>query len=259
MKQSKKYTPGSGNYNPKMDYIWKKTITGPTWDIISGREKKVVKVKDNYDIINQNEKKKNRNKRITEVEKNNNKNTLTLDVIRSNKNDILSKRINNIFNKEYGISMIKQTQRGNLPISYDSRIRNDKPFQIKDNRKENYKEKINNNKYYFYNINDSYDHYVLIQSQYKSIKLNELLIFEKNFFICDLIISNFKNIKLYFNLIYKATIDGDKAQNFHNKVDGKNQLIILVKTSENIIIGGYTSYPWSSSNQFKYDQDFLFL
>ena len=100
---------------------------------------------------------------------------------------------------------------------------------------------------------------MLIQSHYKSIKFNELLILEKNFYICNLIISNFKNVKLYFNLIYKATIDGDKAQNFHNKVDGKNQLIILVKTSENIIIGGYTSNPWSSSNRFKYDQDaFLF-
>lgn len=149
MKQSKKYTPGSGNYNPKMDYIWKKTITGPTWDIISGRAKKVVKVKDNYDIINQKGKKKNRNKGITEVEKNNKKNSLTLEAIRNNKNETLSninKRINNIFNREYGISMIKQTQRGNLPISYDSRIRSDKPFQIKDNRKEKYKEKINNNK-----------------------------------------------------------------------------------------------------------------
>ena len=50
LKQSKKYTPGSGNYNPKMDYIWKKTITGPTWDILSGRDKKVIRLKDEFDL-----------------------------------------------------------------------------------------------------------------------------------------------------------------------------------------------------------------
>ena len=31
--------------------------------------------------------------------------------------------------------MIKQTRRGDLPISYDSRIRNDKPFQVKENNR----------------------------------------------------------------------------------------------------------------------------
>ena len=54
-------------------------------------------------------------------------------------------------------------------------------------------------------------------------------------------------------------IDGDKAHNFHHFVDGKDPLIILVKTSKNKIIGGYTSIPWSSSNQPIYDSyAFLF-
>ena len=124
---------------------------------------------------------------------------------------------------------------------------------------ENCKEKINNNNNYYYNINNTYDHFVLIQSHYKSIKFNELLILEKNFYICNLIISNFKNYKLYFQLLYKATIDGDKAQNFHNKVDGKGPLIILVKTSNDIILGGYTSKAWSSSNEYMNDSEaFLF-
>ena len=38
--------------------------------------------------------------------------------------------------------MEKQTQRGNLPISYDLRIRNDRPFQTKDNSRDYSKEKI---------------------------------------------------------------------------------------------------------------------
>ena len=126
---------------------------------------------------------------------------------------------------------------------------------------ENYKEKIkiSDKNFYYYNINNSNKHYVLIQSNYKSIKFNELLILEKNFYICNLIISNKINKKLYFHLIYKATIDGDKAQNFHNKVDGIGPLIIFVKTSKNLIIGGYTSLPWSSSDKFVSDSNaFLF-
>ena len=127
----------------------------------------------------------------------------------------------------------------------------------------NYEVKLNNNNKYneifYYNINNSYENFVLIQSKYKTIKFNELLIIEKNFYICDLIISKFKNKKINFELIYKAKIDGDKAKTFHNNVDGKGPLIILVKTSNDIIIGGYTSKAWSSSNNFMKDSDaFLF-
>ena len=122
IKKSKKYTPGSGNYNPKMDYIWKKTITGPTWDIISGRENKYIKLKDHGEIIN--EKQKHQKALTLDVQNNNSKNN-------KNKKININKRINTTFNQKriYGVPMIKQTQRGDLPISYDSRIRNDKPLQ----------------------------------------------------------------------------------------------------------------------------------
>ena len=138
IKKSKKYTPGSGNYNPKMDYIWKKTITGPTWDIISGRENKYIKLKDHSEIIN--EKQKHQKALTLDVQTNNSKNN-------KNKKININKRINTTFNQKriYGVPMIKQTQRGDLPISYDSRIRNDKPFQTKDNMNE--KEKIVINKH----------------------------------------------------------------------------------------------------------------
>ena len=143
MKQSKKYTPGSGNYHPKMDYIWKKTITGPTWDILSGRDKKVIKLKDDFDLINKN---KNYKSKVSETERNSNKNILTLDTFensnfKNDKNNI-NGRMNMTFNQRiFGVPMIKQTQRGDLPISYDLRIRNDKPFVSKENEK--LKEKIN--------------------------------------------------------------------------------------------------------------------
>ena len=122
-----------------------------------------------------------------------------------------------------------------------------------------FNEQISDNNFFYYNIDNSYENYVLIQSQqYKSIEFKTLLILEKNFYICN-IISKFKNEKINFKLIYKAKIDGDRAINFHNKVDGKGPLVILVKTSKNNIIGGYTSKVWSSSNEYMEDSDaFLF-
>ena len=71
--------------------------------------------------------------------------------------------------------------------------------------------------------------------------------------------SFYKNKNFEFSLIYKATIHGDSANNFHKKVDGNGPIIIIIKTVDNKIIGGYTSKPWSSSNNIQYDSEaFLF-
>ncbi len=71
--------------------------------------------------------------------------------------------------------------------------------------------------------------------------------------------SFYKNRTFQFSLIYKATVDGDSAKNFHNNVDGNGPIVIIVKTIENKIIGGYTSKPWSSSNEIQNDPEaFLF-
>ena len=146
--------------------------------------------------------------------------------------------------------------------SYENQIKEleneNKELQLKIN---NYEVILNNNNKYneifYYNINDSYENFVLILSKYKLIKFNKLLISEKNFY--KFIFSKMKNKKINFELIYKAIIDGDKAKTFHNNVDGKGPLIILVKTSNNNIIGGYTSKAWSSSNEYTNDSEaFLF-
>ena len=110
-----------------------------------------------------------------------------------------------------------------------------------------------------------------IKNQQLSVTNDELSITNSNFHIEEFISKNkidilknfiinsssyFKNKTFHFSLIYKA---GDSAQNFHNNVDGKGPLVIIVKTTENKIIGGYTSKPWSSSNNIQKDDDaFLF-
>ena len=111
----KRDTKNLVSYHPKMDFIWKKTITGPKWNLLKGRE--FLKTEGNIiQKTNSNEKQKGKN------------------------NSNLSVRYNN-FNS---IPMIKQTKRGNLPISYDSRIRFDVPFIPDDNFNVKKKDKFSN-------------------------------------------------------------------------------------------------------------------
>ena len=88
LKGQKKYQTNSSVNLPKDDLIKKRVLTGPKWNELTGRENKFL------------------NKEISNI-----------DFYTPNN----KKRIN-IFEME------KQTQRGNLPISYDLRIRIDEPF-----------------------------------------------------------------------------------------------------------------------------------
>ena len=93
LKTQKKFGANSSMYVPKKDITWRRTVTGPYWDTITGREKNCLFQK-------------------------NGENTDTDFYIDHNtfKND----------NKTF--QMDKQTKRGQLPTSYDLRIRIDEPF-----------------------------------------------------------------------------------------------------------------------------------
>ena len=41
----------------------------------------------------------------------------------------------------------------------------------------------------------------------------------------------FQEKKYNFNLLYRATLDGDKAKTFHNICDNKNNLLFLIKAT----------------------------
>jgi hypothetical protein len=50
------------------------------------------------------------------------------------------------------------------------------------------------------------------------------------------------------NLLYRATRDGFTASAFHEKCDGKENTITIIKTNGNYVFGGYTSAKWNSNN-----------
>ena len=65
------------------------------------------------------------------------------------------------------------------------------------------------------------------------------------------------NIKL--SLIYKATIDSDFSNKFHEKCDNHSPTISLIKTDNGLRFGGYTTQTWNNDEECKQDDEaFLF-
>ena len=63
------------------------------------------------------------------------------------------------------------------------------------------------------------------------------------------------NKKIILNLLYKATVDSDKAQAFHNKCDSANNSLVLVKSANGKRFGGYTTCNWRGNNIEKRDEN----
>ena len=76
------------------------------------------------------------------------------------------------------------------------------------------------------------------------------------------IINNWISPNFYINyeLLYKATIDGDTISKFHDKCDNKGETICFINLKNNCRIGGYTSKSWNYKiNNFINDEDtFIF-
>ena len=67
------------------------------------------------------------------------------------------------------------------------------------------------------------------------------------------------NKKMIINLLYNASVDGDKASVFHEKCDEAQNTIVLVETKNGKRFGGFTTCSWSGNCVDKTDpQAFIF-
>ena len=67
------------------------------------------------------------------------------------------------------------------------------------------------------------------------------------------------NKKIILNFLYKATVDSDKAQAFHEKCDEAKSTLILVETNKGKRFGGFTSCSWKGDCIDKKDENaFIF-
>ena len=84
--------------------------------------------------------------------------------------------------------------------------------------------------------------------------------FKEMVFLKSFLAENIKSKKfIKTSLLYRSSIDGYKAKDFHEKCDGKNNILVLVKAN-NFLFGGYTSSGWNSRNgvYVKSDESFIF-
>ena len=69
----------------------------------------------------------------------------------------------------------------------------------------------------------------------------------------------YENKTIVFKEIYKGSRDGDNAESFHNKCDDLKGSLILIKSDDEKIFGGFTKQNWDGDCLFKLDNDcFLF-
>ena len=62
-----------------------------------------------------------------------------------------------------------------------------------------------------------------------------------------------------WRLIYRASRDGFRAKDFHNKCDDTANTLTIIKTTNSSVFGGYASSAWSSFDEYKEDEyAFLF-
>ena len=61
--------------------------------------------------------------------------------------------------------------------------------------------------------------------------------------------------KMTLNLLYKATVDSDKASAFHSKCDGAKSTIVLVESKNGKRFGGFTSCDWKGNAIEKKDEN----
>lgn len=104
-------------YDPKKDFVWSKTLTGPQWNCLCGREKGGIFKPDIESISPKKKYTKNLN----------------------NKNNY-----NTFYSLRKGVPMNKMTQRGIIPTYYDLRIRNDRPFMINNSKTMSMNNNLNN-------------------------------------------------------------------------------------------------------------------
>ena len=95
---------------------------------------------------------------------------------------------------------------------------------------------------------------------YYNNNFDDSLIINKNKLYIDSL-TKWINLKIVnTELLYRKSKDGDSYETFHKLCDNQGINLILIKSNEGFIIGGYTPLNWDSyTNDWKKDNDtFLF-
>ena len=89
----------------------------------------------------------------------------------------------------------------------------------------------------------------------KIFKNSTILTNEQSLSLCN--ITNIPSNQTW-SLLYQASRDGFKASDFHNKVNGVQNTLIIVKTTSGNIFGGFTEADWGGSSYQTDPNAFIF-
>ena len=180
-----------------------------------------------------------------------------------NLNDIIIHlNISNLSSKLEDISLIIKNQSKSIDKSYDSLINEinelkKKSFE-KDIQQKQWKENIENQIKELKKENLELKKEIEELKQWKQNTENELKQYQQKIQIEQKIDSkiinsneeinllsnrlkkNIQNKKVVFNLIYRASRDGDSPNDYHKKCDGKINTLCIIQTIKGIKFGGYT-------------------
>ena len=77
-----------------------------------------------------------------------------------------------------------------------------------------------------------------------SINESKIVEYDDIVFVENKIKETFPKLKIELNLVYRASEDGDKSSDFHNKCDKIGPNVTIVKTKKGYIFGGFTVKNW---------------
>ena len=75
-------------------------------------------------------------------------------------------------------------------------------------------------------------------------------------FIYNRLVDNDENLrqkKIKYNLLYRATRDGDSSTSFHNRVDNKKSLLSIIKAGGGMKFGFYIEKPYKKTGNWEKD------
>ena len=150
-------------------------------------------------------------------------------------------------------------------LTSEVKILNDKYSEIKEEIK--YLKNENNNiKEEIKQLTNKFNQISIFQKETNNNNLidSKIINYNEIKFIINYLKENnvlFKKNDISFNLLYRASRDGDNTQTIHNKCDSKKNILFILLTEQNNIIGGYSQIGWETRNNYEYPIDnksFLF-
>ncbi len=75
-------------------------------------------------------------------------------------------------------------------------------------------------------------------------------------FIYNRLVNNDENLrqkKIKYNLLYRATRDGDSSTSFHKRVDNKKSLLSIIKNNRGMKFGFYMEQPYKKTGNWEKD------